>query len=534
MKNPFKSENIWVQCVLVPVFLAAATVAFAMLPVLIIGLFNNLGLFDFLFDIAKTSVTSAIVGYLMTLANMVFQVYYVSCFFIPLIVAYLLASHNRKRLSVSLLVYITAFLYSMVSLSGNIIEGLSLIPPWMIFYDFFRYKYGESYLRAFIIVFIYFSIIVAAAFVISNDKRNNWLRALTSVRLVIFDMDGVLVDSEPAITAAIIQSLNERGIPAVTEDLKSYTGTGDDVPARGIAAKYGHEYDENILKRTYEIYCASINERVAVFPGGKEAIAALKERGIRAALASSAGRERVSMNLTRAGLSESDFDVVMSGSDVEKKKPDPEIFLKTAARAAVPPLNCLVIEDALSGVTAAKAAGMRAAAVTTSFPEAELLAAGADYILENLGGIIKIAGGINGFDPGPPPEKSCGAVLFTKINGERRYVLVISKAGDYGFPKGHVERGESETETALREIREETGVRAEIVHGFRKTIEYTMPSGTRKRVVIFAAEYKNQTPRAEDGRGLAVLPYGEALEAVTFDDFKGVLREAHDWLENLY
>ena len=90
-------------------------------------------------------------------------------------------------------------------------------------------------------------------------------------------------------------------------------------------------------------------------------------------------------------------------------------------------------------------------------------------------------------------EKSCGAVLFTKLQGKRYYVLVCSAVEqNYGLPKGHIEGNETEQETALREIFEETLVNAEIIKGFRRQIEYMTSAGNKKQVVYFVASFENQ------------------------------------------
>jgi 8-oxo-dGTP pyrophosphatase MutT (NUDIX family) len=132
-------------------------------------------------------------------------------------------------------------------------------------------------------------------------------------------------------------------------------------------------------------------------------------------------------------------------------------------------------------------------------------------------------------------EKSCGAVLFTVIDGKRRYVLVSTNIGkNCGLPKGHVEGNETEKETALREIMEETGVSAEIVDGFRNQIEYVMPNGVMKIVVYFIARFEGQEALSnEPGRSTVMaLPFHEAVRAVTFDGVRGVLTAADNWLEN--
>lgn len=128
-------------------------------------------------------------------------------------------------------------------------------------------------------------------------------------------------------------------------------------------------------------------------------------------------------------------------------------------------------------------------------------------------------------------EKSCGAVLFTVEKGIKKYLIVESNY--FGLPKGHVEDDETEQETALREIKEETGIDAKIVPGFRETVNYRLPNGNVKEVVLFIAEYKAQpyTVNHDELRGITLLPYDKALKRITYRDTKTVLQDANDWLE---
>ena len=127
-------------------------------------------------------------------------------------------------------------------------------------------------------------------------------------------------------------------------------------------------------------------------------------------------------------------------------------------------------------------------------------------------------------------EKSCGAVLYTVIAGTRHYVLVNNENGkNCTIPKGHVEGNETEKETALREILEETSIRPEFVDGFRKQI--TILNGT-KEVVFFIAKYENQSPKCNPSEHdeIMVLPFEEALAAITWEHTKEVLCEAERFL----
>jgi HAD superfamily hydrolase (TIGR01509 family) len=108
------------------------------------------------------------------------------------------------------------------------------------------------------------------------------------------------------------------------------------------------------------------------------------------AVASSADRVKINANLRVAGIAQSDFKAVISGEDVINKKPSPEIYEKAAGAIGVHPGNCIVIEDALNGIQAAKAAGMRCVAVTTSFTKEMLEKEKPDYICSSIGEVYGI------------------------------------------------------------------------------------------------------------------------------------------------
>ena len=135
-------------------------------------------------------------------------------------------------------------------------------------------------------------------------------------------------------------------------------------------------------------------------------------------------------------------------------------------------------------------------------------------------------------------EKSCGGVVYTKINGEIKYVLIQQLEGFWGFPKGHVEKGETEEQTALREIYEEVHLKVKILNGFRTINEYALPKkeNVTKQVVYFCAEYYDQEIKAQKEELItaALFSYEEALKLLTFESAKRILQEAHDFLSNRY
>lgn len=133
-------------------------------------------------------------------------------------------------------------------------------------------------------------------------------------------------------------------------------------------------------------------------------------------------------------------------------------------------------------------------------------------------------------------EKSCGAVVFTRINNNIMYLLIKNREGIYGFPKGHVEDGESEIQTAIREVFEEVGIRVELINGFRTEDEYLIPQkeNTIKKIVYFLGEYNNQefNYQKEELSNAELIDYETALALFLFESSKRILKEANDFLTN--
>ena len=131
-------------------------------------------------------------------------------------------------------------------------------------------------------------------------------------------------------------------------------------------------------------------------------------------------------------------------------------------------------------------------------------------------------------------EKSCGAVVYTRAGDTVKYVLVQSLEGFWGFPKGHMEPGETEEQTALREIYEEVRLKVRIQKGFRTTDEHAIPSkpDVIKQIVYFCAAYDHQEaiPQDSELKAVALATYEEALEMFQFESSRRILREAHDFL----
>ena len=207
-----------------------------------------------------------------------------------------------------------------------------------------------------------------------------------TVQAVIFDMDGVLTDSEPLINAAAMEMFREKGLAVRPEDFIPFVGAGENRYIGGVAEKYDFPLD--ILaakKRTYEIYLDLVPKQLEAFPGAQPVVNACRLAGLRTAVASSADRIKIEANLRRIGLPPESWDAIVTGEDVARTKPNPDIFLAAARLLNLAPDECAVVEDAPNGIQAAKAAGMRCIAVAQTFPAAKLTAA--DLIRPRIAGI---------------------------------------------------------------------------------------------------------------------------------------------------
>jgi len=130
-------------------------------------------------------------------------------------------------------------------------------------------------------------------------------------------------------------------------------------------------------------------------------------------------------------------------------------------------------------------------------------------------------------------EKSCGAVVYRESNRGLEFLAVQSKAsGDWGLPKGHVEKGESEEETAMREVLEETGINIILDQYFRTTVEYILPNGRPKEVVYFIGRALDSTVniQEEEIRESRWLSYDDMITTLTYDEIKEVLKRAASYL----
>ncbi|PHT98718.1 hypothetical protein BC332_32377 [Capsicum chinense] len=219
------------------------------------------------------------------------------------------------------------------------------------------------------------------------------------VSAVLFDMDGVLCNSEEPSRKAAVDVFAEMGVHVTVDDFVPFMGMGEANFLGGVASAKGIEgFDtEAAKKRFFEIYLfkyAKPNSGIG-FPGAFELVSQCKSNGLKVAVASSADRIKVDANLAAAGLPITMFDAIVSADAFKNLKPAPDIFLAASRILDVPISECIVIEDALAGVQAAKAAKMRCIAVTTTLAE-DILKAGEPSLIRKEISDISLEDILNG------------------------------------------------------------------------------------------------------------------------------------------
>jgi HAD superfamily hydrolase (TIGR01509 family) len=202
----------------------------------------------------------------------------------------------------------------------------------------------------------------------------------------IFDMDGVLCDSEAFIAEAAIAMFKKRyQVDVTVADFEPFIGSGEDRYLGGVAEKYGIDLQVEADKaETYRLYGSCVKGKLQALAGVTAFLARVREEGIRLAVATSADAVKMRINLREMGVEEALFDALVSGLEIVHKKPAPDIFLEAASRLKLPASACVVFEDAINGVEAAKSAGAYCVGVTSSFSAAALIEAGADQTIETF------------------------------------------------------------------------------------------------------------------------------------------------------
>ena len=204
------------------------------------------------------------------------------------------------------------------------------------------------------------------------------------IRAVLFDMDGVIFDSERAVLAVWREIAGELQLKGIDEVFVRCVGVNKQRTREIFGEAYPALDFDDFDQRVRALFLSRYDKgRLPVKPGAAEILHAFSERGLPLALASSTRTVTVRRELEEAGLLRP-FTVVIGGDQVTNSKPDPEIFLRAAAQLGVRPEDCAVIEDSFNGIRAARAGGFHAVMVPDLLPPDAEMEEKAEIIVKDL------------------------------------------------------------------------------------------------------------------------------------------------------
>jgi HAD superfamily hydrolase (TIGR01509 family) len=211
-------------------------------------------------------------------------------------------------------------------------------------------------------------------------------------QLILFDCDGVLVDSELITSRVLAQMLNELGISFTLEDaFEQFTGRSMAYCREVISGVYGRELTEQFVGEYRTRMLAALKSQVTPVPGVEAALDAIEAAGIPYCVASNGTHEKMRTTLGACGLLPRFEDKLFSATEVAQGKPAPDIYLHAAEKFAVAPEACYVVEDSPTGVVAGVSAGMTVYGYCALIPEQRLAEAGAHYTftaMHEISGLI--------------------------------------------------------------------------------------------------------------------------------------------------
>ena len=209
---------------------------------------------------------------------------------------------------------------------------------------------------------------------------------------ILFDLDGVIIDSEPLSEKAFRQTSLHLGRDLTQEEVASLKGSVAEIgaaklleynPTATLSVPQVIEYQNNLYK--------AMLDQMRLIPGSRDFIQKAYKKGFKLGLTTSALQENQQRIFEMFNLSPF-FSTIITGQDIINGKPHPEPYLKTAEKLGVAPANALVIEDSVNGVRSVKAAGCRVIAITTSSPRERLMELQADYVVDSFAELERLVG----------------------------------------------------------------------------------------------------------------------------------------------
>ena len=207
---------------------------------------------------------------------------------------------------------------------------------------------------------------------------------MDDLEAILFDLDGVIIDSEPLHEKAYRQTSLHLGRDLTREEVAALRGTVDEIgaaklleynPGATLTVSQVMEYNNDIYKAMFD--------QIRLVPGSREFIQKAHKKGFKLGLTTSALQENQQRIFEKYNLWPF-FSTIITGQDIINGKPHPEPYLKTAEKLGVAPANALVIEDSVNGVRSGRAAGCRVIAITTSFPRERLMELQADFVVDSF------------------------------------------------------------------------------------------------------------------------------------------------------
>ena len=209
---------------------------------------------------------------------------------------------------------------------------------------------------------------------------------------ILFDLDGVIIDSEPLSEKAFRQTSLHLGRDLTQEEVASLKGSVAEIgaaklleynPTATLSVPQVIEYQNNLYK--------AMLDQMRLIPGSRDFIQKAYKKGFKLGLTTSALQENQQRIFEMFNLSPF-FSTIITGQDIINGKPHPEPYLKTVEKLGVVPANALVIEDSVNGVRSGKAAGCRVIAITTSFPRERLIELQVDYVVDSFPELERLLG----------------------------------------------------------------------------------------------------------------------------------------------